>query len=262
MSLNATRRGRGEPMLLLHGLGSCWQVWEPVLDELTTDFDVSAPDLPGFGGSRPLTVAPTPAALADAAAAHLDALGWATAHVVGNSMGGLLALELARRGRARSVTAISPAGMALGWEDRWARTLLRTQVHAGRRVRKVAEWLVRSRPGRAAVMGTSVARPSLMSAEAAATQMGAFLGSPAVLTTLDLMDAEPITSGLTTITVPTTIAWGSRDRLLLPRQGPRFLEAMPAARLVRLEGLGHVPMSDDAGMVADVIRRTARLATI
>lgn len=254
--------GSGEPLLLLHGLGSCWQVWEPVLGDLATTFEVDAPDLPGFGANPPLAgVAPTPGALADAVEGHLDALGWEQAHLAGNSMGGLLVLELARRGRARSVTAISPAGMAEGWEDAWARALLRTQVVAGRRLRPLADRLIGSSIGRAALMGTTVARPQRLGADAVRTQMEAFLDSPSVLDTLELMDPEPTVTALDAIDAPTTIAWGSRDRLLLPQQGPRYKAAMPQARLVKLDGLGHCPMSDDPALVADVIRRTAQLAT-
>ena len=73
---------------------------------------VIAPTLPGHPGGVPLAGEPTLPALADALIAPLEARGIDSAHVVGNSLGGWLALELARRGFARSVTALSPAG---GW---------------------------------------------------------------------------------------------------------------------------------------------------
>ncbi|KIF06462.1 alpha/beta hydrolase, partial [Streptomyces sp. RSD-27] len=60
--------------------------------------------------------------------------------------------------------------------------------------------------------------------------------------------------------LPVTIAWGSRDRLLPPRQGVRAKRTLPGARLVRLRGCGHVPMNDDPALVARVVRRTARAA--
>ncbi|MBW5483966.1 alpha/beta fold hydrolase, partial [Streptomyces bambusae] len=60
--------------------------------------------------------------------------------------------------------------------------------------------------------------------------------------------------------LPVTIAWGSRDRLLLPRQGVRAKRTVPGARLVRLPGCGHVPMNDDPALVARVIRDTAGAA--
>src|SRR2546423_1572190 len=112
MELEHFRAGRGDPLVLIHGIGLYWGVWEPVLPQLAAGHDVIALDLPGFGGSDPLpeAQAPTVEALADAVAAFLAGLGIERPHVAGNSLGGGIALELARTGRARSVTALSPVG--------------------------------------------------------------------------------------------------------------------------------------------------------
>lgn len=108
------RTGSGEPLVLLHGFTNTWRVWLPVMPELESRFDVFAPTLGGHCGADPWRdgVEPTIAALADAAEAELDSAGIQTAHVAGNSLGGWLALELAKRGRALSVVALAPAG---GW---------------------------------------------------------------------------------------------------------------------------------------------------
>ncbi|HUS22908.1 MAG TPA: alpha/beta fold hydrolase, partial [Aeromicrobium sp.] len=110
--LHQFRGGTGEPLVLLHGATSSWKCWRDVIPLLTDTFEVFAPNLRGHGGlarpSRPHTISD----LADDLEAHLDAAGIDTAHVVGNSLGGWLAVELAARGRARSVVALSPAG---GW---------------------------------------------------------------------------------------------------------------------------------------------------
>ena len=91
--LNAVRRGSGEPMLLLHGIGHRWQMWLPLIDSLARDFEVVAVDLPGFGRSP--RVPPGMTAGLDTATDHLetlyDHLGWDRAHLVGNSLGGWLA---------------------------------------------------------------------------------------------------------------------------------------------------------------------------
>ncbi|HET7589179.1 MAG TPA: alpha/beta fold hydrolase, partial [Solirubrobacterales bacterium] len=110
--LSHVRRGAGEPLLLIHGLGGARVVWEPVLDQLAAERDAIAVDMPGFGASPPLPagVEPTPRALAAALAGFLDALGIERAHVAGNSLGGWVAIELARQGRARSVTGVCSAG--------------------------------------------------------------------------------------------------------------------------------------------------------
>src|ERR671925_414817 len=100
MSLAHERRGEGEPLVLVHGIGSQWQGWTPVLDALAREREVIALDLPGFGASPGLDRRPTPEALAAAVGAFLDELDLADAHVVGNSLGGGIALELGRAGRA------------------------------------------------------------------------------------------------------------------------------------------------------------------
>ncbi|MFE2675282.1 alpha/beta fold hydrolase [Streptomyces hygroscopicus] len=105
------RRGAGRPLVLLHGIGHHWQAWQPVLDILAVDRDVIAVDLPGFGASETLPdgipydvdgVIPVLGAL-------FEALGVERPDVAGNSLGGLLALELGRAGLVRSVTALAPA---------------------------------------------------------------------------------------------------------------------------------------------------------
>lgn len=108
------RAGQGEPLLLLHGLLLTWESWGAVLGELSGDHEVFALTLPGHRSAPALRRPATFAALADAVEQAMDETGWLTAHLVGNSLGGWLALELAARGRARSVTAIAPGGM---WEE-------------------------------------------------------------------------------------------------------------------------------------------------
>ena len=113
VSLNFERSGSGEPLILLHGIGGELCVWEPVLEPLARRMDVIAVDLPGFGRSPALSegVMPTPFALADAIAGLMAELGIDSAHVAGNSLGGWVALELGKTDRARSVTALCPAGL-------------------------------------------------------------------------------------------------------------------------------------------------------
>src|SRR5688572_499623 len=109
------RAGTGEPLVLIHGFTATWRCWLPVLGLLVPRFEVIAPTLHGHdGGPTPPQTARTLAQAADHFEALLDELGVGTAHLAGNSMGGALALELAKRGRARSVVAISPGG---GWEE-------------------------------------------------------------------------------------------------------------------------------------------------
>jgi pimeloyl-ACP methyl ester carboxylesterase len=105
------RAGSGEPLLLLHGIGSTHDDFAALRPRLDAEFDVLAPDLPGHGRSGALDGPSTIAAVADAVEADLDALGLDRVHVLGNSIGARLALELAVRRRARSVVAIAPSGL-------------------------------------------------------------------------------------------------------------------------------------------------------
>jgi pimeloyl-ACP methyl ester carboxylesterase len=105
------RSGSGTPLLLLHGFTDTWRGWRPVLPALEEHHDVLAPTLPGHHGGDgfPVHEAMTVAGTADIIERAMDAAGFGTAHVVGSSFGGWLALELASRGRARSVTALCPS---------------------------------------------------------------------------------------------------------------------------------------------------------
>src|ERR1700737_2668721 len=104
------RAGSGSPLVLLHGLTGSWRIWRPVLSSLSARHDVFVPTLAGHRGGPVLEARVSIHALADALENTLNEAGIHTAHLAGNSLGGWLALELARRGRARSVVAISPAG--------------------------------------------------------------------------------------------------------------------------------------------------------
>src|SRR5205085_10363993 len=106
------RGGSGTPLVCLHGFADTWRVWELVLPALERRHDVLAPTLAGHAGGPPLDRAVDDAVIADAIERAMDAAGFETAHIAGNSLGGFVALQLAARGRARSVVAFAPAG---GW---------------------------------------------------------------------------------------------------------------------------------------------------
>src|SRR3712207_3168633 len=115
--LSVARSGRGEPLLLLHGFGSSRRDFDAVLPALVESFEVVNLDLPGSGRSRHLDERPTVAAITDAVERTLDAEELGSVHVLGNSLGARVALELARRGRALSVVSIAPSGLNV-WPER------------------------------------------------------------------------------------------------------------------------------------------------
>lgn len=255
VSLTYERRGAGEPLLLLHGIGHHWQAWEPVLDILAAERDVVAVDLPGFGASPALpegfdhdlsTVVPV-------LGAFCEAVGIDRPHVAGNSLGGLLSLELGREKRVRSVTALSPAGFWSEGERRYAFGTLRAMRAAALSMPvPLIERLSRSAAGRTALTSTIYARPGRRSPEAVVAETLALREATGFRETLEagrtVLFADDVSAA-----VPVTIAWGTHDRLLLRRQGVRAKHTMPGARLVRLPGCGHVPMNDDPALVARVI---------
>ncbi|MER7047493.1 alpha/beta fold hydrolase [Streptomyces jumonjinensis] len=254
LSVAYQRNGSGEPLLLLHGIGHHWQAWEPVIRILAAERDVIAVDLPGFGVSPPLPdgVPYDLATVGSVLGSLCAALGIGRPHVAGNSLGGLLALELGRAGLVRSVTALSPAGF---WNEReriFAYGTLKA-LRAGARSMPlpVIEGLSRSAAGRTALTGAVYARPARRSSESVVAETLALRAATGFDETLaagrDVLFADDIPD------VPVTIGWGARDRLLLRRQGIRAKRAIPGARLVRLPGCGHVPMSDDPALVARVV---------
>jgi pimeloyl-ACP methyl ester carboxylesterase len=225
-----------------------------VLDRLTPHRDVIAVDLPGHGESPPLPANATPvlSLMLDQVTALFDELGLDRPHIAGNSLGGRLALEAAVAGRAASVTALSPAGFWRSDRDaQYARGVFRVMEALGGILEPMATTLSRSTAGRALVYSVVISRPSRMSPEQARGDMAAFMAArPAMHLVLAQMTQF---SGAVPGNIPVTIAWGTKDRLLPPRQVLVAKAALPQGRFLPLRGCGHVPMTDDPALVADVV---------
>ncbi|MEU9916463.1 MULTISPECIES: alpha/beta fold hydrolase [unclassified Streptomyces] len=254
VTVDYARVGSGEPLLLLHGIGHHRQAWDPVVDILATEREVIAVDLPGFGASPGLPdgltydLATTTAVFG----AFCEALELDRPHVAGNSLGGLLALELGREKLVRSVTALSPAGFWSQAERRYAFAVLLTMRGIALRMpRPMVERLSRSAAGRTALTSTIYARPARRSPEAVVAETLALVNATGFAETLRAGGSVQFVDDIPG--VPVTVAWGSKDRLLLRRQGVRAKQIIPKARLVRLPGCGHCPMNDDPALVARVI---------
>jgi pimeloyl-ACP methyl ester carboxylesterase len=254
MMLNHHRAGNGEPLVLIHGIGSRWQVWNPVLERLQAEREVIAIDLPGFGASPPPPPGTPPGidSLTRLVVEFLDQLGLERPHVAGNSLGGWLSLELAKRGRARSATGLSPAGFHNDREAIYQRTSFRVTIRLARALAPHAETLSRSALLRILLLSQLVYRPTRLSPRDAAESVRALAGAPWFDETLDAINAERFTGG-EQIDVPVTIAWAEHDRILLPRQAPRAARAVPIARAITMTGCGHVPTYDDPEQVARVL---------
>lgn len=255
------RRGTGSPLVLLHGIGHRWQAWEPVLDLLATQHDVIAVDLPGFGAS-PLAADRdyTMAGAVSMTAELFDSFGLDRPHVAGNSLGGVLSLELASAGLARSATALAPAGFWTARGRAWALGVLTALRASSRAPARMREAIVARKLPR--MLGASLlyGRPSNLAADLVLADLASLAASPA----FDLVAhaGRNYVYASPAPTVPVTVVWGARDRILWPRQARRAAQLLPAATHVMLPRCGHVPMSDNPTRVADLILTTCSRATL
>lgn len=262
ISIHHHRVGSGEPVVLLHGVGHHWQAYEPVLDLLAADHDLLACDSPGFGRSLPLPpgIEPTVPAYADAFEWFFAELGLQRPHVAGNSMGGAIALELARRKAVRTATAFSPAGFWTAAERRYCQLSLGALGSTPARARPLLERLALTRAGRVALFSQTFGFPARLPAQEALATLRDAWAAPALEPALAAFDAYTFARGEELRSVPVTVAWGVHDRLLPYRlQAPRARRALPAAKHVAL-GAGHVPFYDDPAACAAVIRATVARA--
>ena len=253
------REGAGQPLVLLHGIGLRWQINTPVIGRLAADFDVIACDSPGFGSSPALPdgVKPTIPAYADAFERFFSAQGLERPHVAGNSMGGAIALELARRGAIASVTAISPAGFWTDRERRFCQLSLVGLAQTPNAARPPLEALARTSAGRLALLWQTFAHPARVPGEVVVQTLRAAWAAPAFAGALAAFEDYSFSDGPQLAATPVMIAWGIHDRLLPFRtQATRARALLPSATHLAL-GVGHVPFYDDPAVVAETIRRGA-----
>lgn len=257
--------GAGSTLVLLHGLGGTWHIWKPVLVLLEKTHRVVAMTLPGhFGGpSLPPGAEPSVAAMADTLINELRRRGIERAHVAGNSLGGWLSLELARRGFAQSVTAFSPAGSWRTAKDYQAVSKPFRIIYALLPILMVLVWLFL----RIAAVRRFLNRQAMEYGERVShTDVYASMRSmretrilPALLTNMATDGA--IKPWQVSPGVPVLIAWCEHDKVIpFETYGKAMLEAMEGADMVIVKGVGHVPMYDDPGQVAALILQTAAKA--
>jgi pimeloyl-ACP methyl ester carboxylesterase len=248
------RSGFGEPLILLHGQGFSRRCWDPVIAGLAAEREVIAVDLPGHGESprQARDRGNTPHNLAVAVADLLDELNIQNPHVAGNSSGGWVALELGRLQRARTVTALSPAGLWRGRAPRHIRIAMRQARLSARMTRRLAPRAPRTRLTRGLSMIQASGHPFRLPYEPVRTAVHDMAAAPGFRETLRALERRSFEDGAA-ITVPVTVAFGSRDRVLLPGVARRRDQLPDHTRWVTLGGCGHVPMFDDPQTVTELL---------
>jgi pimeloyl-ACP methyl ester carboxylesterase len=252
--------GSGEPVVMLHPFLCSQNVWRTVADQLaeTDRFEVFAPTMVGHnGGRRARSWFMDTADLVDDVERRMDQLGWQTAHIVGNSLGGWVAFELERRGRARTLTAIAPAG---GWSQHsptkyetvlkfllGGPALIAARLIGPRIIDLPFARRIATLPVSGPADGPS--HPDLLALVDDATHCTAYV--QLLVKTLRL----PGLSALAHVSVPTQLVLCEKDRVFpTPRGNQYFIENLPDdAAVIRLEGLGHIPMLEAPGRITELI---------
>jgi len=235
-------------MVCLLGFTDTWRTWELVLPQLARHHDVLAPTLLGHAGGPPLDGEFSEALIADAVERAMDEAGFETAHLVGNSLGGIVSLQLAARGRARSVVALAPAG---GWAegDESFRETLGHFVTMQELAKAAAPHVD------AAMSSPAVRRQSTqfivtnfehIPAELLAHQVCGVASCDEAPAMIEYALREGYSLEAEKISCPVRIVWGTADQILAwPSTAARFRnDWLPHADWIELDGVGHCPQLD------------------
>jgi pimeloyl-ACP methyl ester carboxylesterase len=250
------RGGSGPPLLLLHGFTDTWRTWDLVLPALEREHDVLAVTLAGHAGGPAINGRLDEDLLAEAVEEAMDDAGFETAHIAGNSLGGYLALQLAARGRARSVVALAPAG---GWAegDRAFRATLDYFVTVQELLKQAvphADAIVATPEGRRRASFYTTTNFEHIPGELLAHQMVGAASCPAVFPMIEHAKEHGWPLDPSRIDCPVRIVWGTADRILeWPRAARSYREALPQADWVELDGIGHCPQLDVPLETAELI---------
>jgi len=260
VSVNFTsshRGGSGTPMVCLHGFTGTWRMWEPILPALERHHDVLAPTLLGHAGGGPLSEPVEEERQLDALEQAMDDAGFDTAHIVGNSLGGYLALRLAERQRARTVVALAPAGGWANGDSSFEDTLdfFTTTKQMVQAAAPFADQIAATPDGRR--------QATLMVAEnyehLAPELVAHLIVGAANCDATEPLIAYALENGWMVhpelIRCPVRIVWGTADKLLAwPSAAERYRKDwLPTADWVELEGIGHCPQLDVPSETAELI---------
>ena len=248
--------GEREPVLFVHGLGGQWQNWLENLPRVADERRVLALDLPGFG----LTPEPRWEITIPAYGRFVDAfrerLGLGQVAIVGNSMGGFIAAEVAIQvpSRVSRLVLVSAAGVS-------SAGVMRTPIlTAGRLLGAIAtntaarHRALAARPIARHVSLALVARyPGLLRADLAYEGLYKGAGKPGFDDALRACLEYDFTDRLPEVSVPTLIVWGENDSIIPVRDANEFERLIPDSRKVVMKETGHIPMAERPQAFNDVL---------
>ncbi len=238
--------GSGTPIVLLHGLGGSKVTWLPLVGPLSERYRVIVPDLPGHGESEKPRVDYSARFYARVVRHLLDALGIEQAVLVGNSMGGRIAVELGLRspGRVAAAALLSPSAPGLRWRYLMGFTRVFPTEFGAIPFPLRERWME-------LVLRRLFAVPDRLSADAYSAAANEFIrvyrdpvARMAFFSSLRhvlIETPEPFFSSLRRIKHPTLVLLGASDRIVPTRVGIRLAEHLPNGRLVVMPNVGHVP---------------------
>lgn len=247
------RQGNGEPVVLLHGVTCSETVWHKVVPLLSPHHEVFAFTALGHRGGNAAKPGTRIQDVIDDAEATLDQLRLDRPHLVGNSMGGWVAIELARRGRAGSVCAFSPAGFwnASSSTHSHATQALKSVVRMTQATRWALPALAHLGIVRKFAMKENAVDGSRLSREELIQMADDLLGCTAKF---DLLNTTETIEPLHPAPCPILLAWAEADRIFPPRvNGVIARERIPGAEWRLLPKVGHLPMVDNPELVADTV---------
>jgi pimeloyl-ACP methyl ester carboxylesterase len=252
--VNVIDFGGGPPLIFVHGLSGCWQNWLEQLPVFAAEHRVITLDLPGFGHSPMPREQITISNYARLLDRLLDILGVDAAAVVGNSMGGFIAAELAITvpQRVERLVLISAAGLSTYGNPQALRSLPIVR-RMERTITAYAAWtasksdtVARRARLRNATLGLIAAHPSRLPAPLAAEQLrGA--GKPGFVDALEANLNYDFRERLPEIACPTLIVWGDHDRVITVRDADLYEQLIPDSRKVIFKDTGHVSMLERPG---------------
>jgi pimeloyl-ACP methyl ester carboxylesterase len=248
--------GRGEPIVLLHGVGADRGIWRKVLDELASDRLVLAADLPGFGDSTPVGEG---FALDDAADALADTFRQRRTEafdLVGNSLGGAVALVLAllRPEMVRRLVLVAPAGFSP--RPRLVSAAVgRTSGPLIMLRRRLGTPLIRSHMARRVLLWGTVAAPQHLSAQDARAMLQASRRSAHVGSAVAAVLGSDLRGDLTKLDAPLGLIWGTRDRVVPIATMKSILAVRPESVVETVSDAAHVPQLERPAEFVAALRR-------